>query len=235
MSRNCAFKLDRARNYLDMSNVKLKVKAILLDLDGTIVDSRFAYLEAARIALQALGQPPLEPLMALQIPKRLEQNQSIDDLTGGDTAQFLEIYLKTFYRIAHLATKPIPNIHAALEALQQKAKLALVTMRNTPSTAIAKELQNFNLAQYFPHIVTARDTTKPKPSPEALMKALQALNVKTCDCLIAGDSVIDIKAGKAAGAKTAAVTSGLYSRLELATLHPDLILEDATKLPSFIE
>lgn len=218
-----------------MNKAKLTVKAILFDLDGTIIDTKPAYIEAARITFRALGQEPPEAQITLQIPKRLEQNQPIDDLTHANTMQFLEIYLTTFYKIAHTKTKPIPNIHLALETLQQKAKLALVTMRNTPATAITKELQNFNLAQYFTHIITAQDTHKPKPSPEALIKALKAINIQTCDCLIAGDSVIDIQAGKAAGAKTAAVTSGLYSQQELAKLNPDLILKDATQLPNFIE
>jgi HAD superfamily hydrolase (TIGR01509 family) len=218
-----------------MSKAKLKVKAILFDLDGTIVNSKPAYIEAARIAFQTLGQKPPAPQTALQIPKRLEQNQPIDDLTQANTAQFLEIYLKTFYGIAQVKTKPIPNIHIALETLQQKAKLALITMRNVPQAAVTKELQNFGLAQYFTYIITAQDTHKPKPSPEALIKTLKAINVQACDCLIVGDSVIDIKAGKAAGAKTAAVLSGLYSQQELAKLNPDLILKDATQLPNFIE
>jgi HAD superfamily hydrolase (TIGR01509 family) len=220
---------------LSMSKTKLKVKGILFDLDGTIVDSKDAYLEAAKTAFQALGQKPPTTQTALQIPKRLEQNQPIDDITQGNTQQFLDMYLKTFYAITEVKTKPIPNIHTALETLQQKAKLALITMRNVPKTTITKELQQFGLANYFTHIITAQDTHKPKPSPEALIKTLQAIDVQICDCLIIGDSVSDIKAGKAAGAKTAAVLSGLFSQQELAKLNPDLILKDVTQLPNFIE
>jgi HAD superfamily hydrolase (TIGR01549 family) len=121
-----------------------------------------------------------------------------------------------------------------LETLQQKAKLALITMRNVPKTAIAKELEHFGLAHYFTHIITAQDTHKPKPSPEALIKALKAIDVQICDCLIVGDSVTDIKAGKASGAKTAAVLSGLYTKREHATLNPDLILKDVTQLPNHV-
>jgi len=220
---------------LSMSKTKLKVKGILFDLDGTIVDSKDAYLEAAKIAFQALGQKPPTTQTALQIPKRLEQNQPIDDITQGNTQQFLDMYLKTFYAITEVKTKPIPNIHIALKTLQQKAKLALITMRNVPNATITKELQQFGLANYFTHIITAQDTHKPKPSPEALIKTLQAIDVQICDCLIVGDSVSDIKAGKAAGAKTAAVLSGLFSQQELAKLNPDLILKDVTQLPNFIE
>jgi len=217
-----------------MNATKLKVRGIIFDLDGTIVDSRGAYLEAARIAFQAMGQESPTTKTALEIPKRLEQNQPIDDLTHSNTTHFLYVYLKTFYAVTGVKTKPIPNIHIALEALQQKAKLALITMRNVPTITITKELQQFGLAHYFIHIITAQDTSKPKPSPEALIKALKAMDVQICDCLVVGDSSSDIKAGKAAGTKTAAVLSGLYTKQELAKLKPDLILRDATELPSHI-
>jgi HAD superfamily hydrolase (TIGR01549 family) len=213
-----------------MNATKLKVKAILFDLDGTIVDSRDAYLEAAKTAFHAMGLEPPTTQTTLQIPKRLEQNLPIDDLTHTNTARFLDVYLQTFYTITELKTKPIPKIHTALENLQQKAKLVLITMRNVPKVTIAKELQQFGLAQYFTYILTAQDTHKPKPSPEALIKALKVIGVKICDCVIVGDSVIDITAGKAAGAKTIAVLSGLYTEQELAKFNPDLILKNAAQL-----
>jgi HAD superfamily hydrolase (TIGR01509 family) len=218
-----------------MNKTKLKVKAILFDLDGTIVDSKPAYIKAAQTAFQAMGLEPPTRQIALEIPRRLEQNQPIDDLTHASTPHFLYVYLKNFYAITEAKTKPIPNIHTALETLQQKAKLALVTMRNVPKTKITKELHNFGIAQYFTYIMTAQGTHKPKPSPEALIKIIKVIDIQICDCLIIGDSVTDIKAGKAAGAKTAAVLSGLYTNQELAKLNPDLILKDATQLPHYIE
>ena len=217
-----------------MGTAKLDVKAIVFDLDGTIVNSRDAYVEAAAAAFQAMGLALPSLKAVLQIPKLLEQNLPIDELVCADKARFLDVYLKTFYSITSLKTKPIINIHVALETLQQKTKLALITMRNVPNAVLARELKQFGLAQYFAYMLTAQDTSKPKPSPEALMKALDAMGAQICDCLVVGDSVIDIKAGKAAGAKTIAVLSGLYSKQELAKLNPDLILESAIQLPDCI-
>jgi phosphoglycolate phosphatase len=217
-----------------MNTTKLNAKAILFDLDGTIVDSQDAYLDAAKTAFQAMGLEAPTPQTALQIPKRLEQRLPIDDLTHTDTARFLDVYLGAFYAITHAKTKPIPNIRDSLEILQQKAKLALITMRDVPKTAVAKELQQFGLSEYFTYILTSQDTYKPKPSPEAHIKALEAMDVQICDCLIIGDSVLDITAGKTAGAKTIAVLSGIYTRQELVKVNPDLILKDATQLPNCI-
>lgn len=218
-----------------MQQLKLKAKGIFLDLDGTLVDSTEAYLEAAKTAFYTIDkQPPSNQLM-LEIPKRLEQRLSIDDVTGGNTRQFLSVYLKAYHSFTERKTKPLPNIAATLEQLAKKSKLALITMRYIPNQVIQKELDYFGIAQYFSHIATALDTTKPKPSPEALIRCVKSLNLDIQDCLIAGDSVNDMRAGKAAGAKTVAVLSGLYCREELERENPDLMLPTVSSLPEHVE
>jgi HAD superfamily hydrolase (TIGR01509 family) len=220
---------------LSMNRIKFKAKGIFFDLDGTIVDSRDAYLEAAKTAFQAIGQKPPETKAALEIPQRLEQNLTISGIVEGDTRKFLDVYLKTYYAITATKTKLIPNVPTTLKTLSKKAKLALITMRFVPKDAIISELERFGIAEYFTYVVTALDTHKPKPSPEALIKCVRALDVQICDCVIVGDSVSDVRAGKAAGARTVAVLSGLFFHEELAKENPDLILKDVTYLPKFIE
>lgn len=212
----------------------LKVKGIFLDLDGTIVDSKEAYIEAAKTAFQAVGQRAPENKVAFEIPRRLEQGLTISDITNGYTKKFLKVYFQTYYSISQEKTKLIPNVSATLETLSQKAKLALITMRHTPSQTIIKELECFGISKYFTHVVTALDTC-PKPSPEALIKCVEALDVEMCSCIIAGDSVNDIRAGKAAGAGTVALLSGLFKCEELIKECPDLILKDITALPEYIK
>ncbi len=216
-------------------NEKLKAKGIFLDLDGTIVDSTEAYIEAARIAFQAVGQKPPEIKTVLEIPRRLEQCLTVNDIVESDTKKFLAVYLKTYYSITEAKTRLIPNVSATLEILSEKAKLALITMRHVSNQTIINELECFGISKYFTHVVTALDTPKPKPSPEALIKCVKALDVEICDCIIAGDSVNDVRAGKAAGARTVAVLSGLFQCEELAKECPDLILPDVTALPEFVE
>ncbi|HJW65609.1 MAG TPA: HAD family hydrolase [Candidatus Bathyarchaeia archaeon] len=218
-----------------MNQKKLKVKGILFDLDGTIVDSKQAYVEAARAAFESAGQKPPETRDSLEIPRRLEQSLPINDIVRFDVQRFLDVYLKTYYNVTRTMTRLVPNAEASLQVLSGKAKLALITMRFVPKTAVIEELERFGLAEYFTYVVTALDTHKPKPSPEALIKAVKALDVNMCDCVIVGDSVIDMRAGKAAGAMTVAVLSGLFSREELSRETPDLILKDVTELPLFLD
>ncbi|MCW4000641.1 MAG: HAD family hydrolase [Candidatus Bathyarchaeota archaeon] len=214
---------------------RLKAKGIFLDLDGTLVDSTEAYLEAAKTAFCGIDkEAPCSQLM-LDIPKRLEQRISIDDLTGGNTKQFLAVYLDAYHSYTERKTRLIPNVAATLQTLSQKSKLALITMRFVPSQVIQKELDYFGIAQYFSHIATALDTAKPKPSPEALIRCVETLSLDMQECLIAGDSVNDMRAGKAAGAKTVAVLTGLYNQEELARENPDLVLPNVCALPEHVE
>ena len=147
----------------------------------------------------------------------------------------MRVYLEAYYSVTESKTKLFPNISVTLEALSAKSKLALITMRHCPNQIIIKELYYFGIGKYFTHVVTAMDTSKPKPSPEALIQCVKALDLEMCDCIIAGDSVNDVRAGKAAGARTVALLSGLFLREELIKECPDLILPDVSELPEYIE
>jgi HAD superfamily hydrolase (TIGR01509 family) len=218
-----------------MRENKFNLKCIFLDLDGTIVDPRQAYLEAAQIGFQVIGQKPPEMKVALEIPKRMEQCLAFDDLVCGDLNKFKRAYLQSYHVLTDRKTKLFPNMSKTIEKLSLKAKLALITMRHVPNQTVVKELNYFGIGKYFSSVMTAFDTTKPKPSPEAIFKCIEKFSVDICDCLIAGDSVNDIKAGKAAGIKTVGLLSGLYYHDELTKECPDMILPDLTKLPDVIQ
>lgn len=222
--------------WMNMKNAKLKVEGILLDLDGTVVDSREAYLEAVKAAFASMGRKTVDAKIVTEIPKRLEQNLPINDIVKRiDVQKFLEAYLNAYYQATAVKTKPIPNISETLKKLSEKAKLALITMRYVSKEKIVKELENFGLAKYFQFVITALDTHYPKPSPEALIKCAKQLGIQMGECAIVGDSVTDVRAGKTAGAKTVAVLSGIFSCEELEREKPDLILESVNQLPDFLE
>ena len=172
-----------------MNQKRWKAKGIFLDLDGTIVDSTGAYLEAARIAFQAIGKNPPEKESLLEIPRRIEQRLTIDDLTGVNSKEFMSVYLKAYYSVTEAQTKLMPNVSETLQTLSTKAKLALITMRHCPNQVIQKELDYLGIAKYFTHIVTAMDTTKPKPSPEALIRCIEVWTLK---CAIASSQVTQL-------------------------------------------
>ena len=219
-----------------MRGSKLKVRVILMDLDGTIMDSKEAYLEAMKTAYRRIGKESFEAEKAIEIPKRLEQGRPIDDIIEGiDAQKFLRIYLDAYYKATAMKTKPLSNISDTLSRLSKKATLAVITMRRISKKEVVEELERFGLEKYFAEVITALDACSPKPSPEALVECARRLGVKTSECVFVGDSVVDVKAGKNAGAWTVAVLSGIFSREELETEKPDLILENVNDLEDFLE
>jgi HAD superfamily hydrolase (TIGR01509 family) len=218
-----------------MQKKKWKVKGILLDLDGTLVNSKKAYFEALKTAFNALKKNDFDANLILEIPKKLEQNLPINNLVKcRDIQKFLEIYLNAYNEVTISKTESIPKVSDTLKELSKKAKLALVTMRHASKENVLKELEKFGLAKYFQFVITGLNTQNPKPAPEALMKCGKHLNVPLSDCIVVGDSISDIKAGKNVGAKTVAVLSGIFSFEELTKEKPDLILENINHLLKWV-
>jgi HAD superfamily hydrolase (TIGR01549 family) len=100
-----------------------------------------------------------------------------------------------------METTPLPRVHTTLQKLSEHLKLALITRRNMPKEPIMQELERLRLKHFFEFVVTSQDVDEPKPSPQAFVKAANCLAVPIHDCAVVGDAVVDIQAGKAAGAK----------------------------------
>jgi HAD superfamily hydrolase (TIGR01509 family) len=217
-------------------NLKLNVKAVIFDLDGTLVDSRPAYRKAAEVAFAFahLGKPDAK--VFTELPRRMEQDLPIDDLIDGAQVEtFKSVYLHAYYQATMEKSVPLSHVADALEKLSCKAALAVTTRRNVPESEVRKELAKLGLDRYFKRIVTSQCVSNPKPSPEAIVTCAEPLGVKLKDCAVVGDSIIDIRAGKNAGAHTIAVLTGIFSREELEKEKPDLVLRSVSELPSFLE
>jgi len=220
---------------------KLQVKALLLDLDGTLVDSSEALREAGRAGLSAIGFANFnDEKIAFEVARRLEQDLPIDDLftkfhmSRDVEERFLPAYLNAYYSAVISKSKLFPNVKETLQTLSQNFPMALTTLRYVAREQVIDELRHLGIKKYFHTVVTALDVKKPKPFPDALLLAAKKLQTPINECAVLGDSIIDIQAGKSAGAKTIAVLSGLFSREELEKQKPDLIIRDINSLPNFL-
>lgn len=220
---------------------KITVKALLIDLDGTLVNPKQALLEAATAAYIAVGIEKSDSQMGVEIARRMEQNLPVRDLFSSEfrnpriIKKFLRTYIDAYYVSTLTKATPMPNVHETLQTLAQTFPLALVTLRSIPKKQITKELAQLKLLKYFKTVITAMDVKKPKPYPDAIIKGAEQLGTTASYCATIGDSIVDIQAGKAANAKTIAVLSGLYSKEELKKENPDLIIKNINHLPKFLQ
>ena len=92
-------------------------------------------------------------------------------------------------------------------------------------SVIMHMVKEMNLEKYFQVILTAEFVTKSKPNPEIFLKTAFQLNSSPNRCVVLEDSIFGVKAAKAAEMGCIAVTTGVYSKVELEAEKPDLIVK----------
>lgn len=122
----------------------------------------------------------------------------------------------------------VPGVDKLLKKLHKRYPLAVVSARDENSTLAF--LDAFDLTGYFEVIVTALSAEHTKPYPDPVLHAARAMGVKPKHCLMIGDTTVDIRAGRNAGAQTVGVLCGFGEEEELSRAGADVILETTTDL-----
>jgi phosphoglycolate phosphatase-like HAD superfamily hydrolase len=126
----------------------------------------------------------------------------------------------------------VPGVDRMLAALYERYPLAVVSARDDRSTRAF--LAQYDLTRYFKTIVTAITAEHTKPYPDPIFHAAKEMGVAPEDCLMIGDTTVDIRAGKAAGAQTVGVLCGFGEEPELRRCGADLILPATAELTSVL-
>lgn len=175
----------------------MRIAAVLFDLDGTLVDTYTLIFESFRhAARQVLGRDLTEVQVlarwGLPLRARFDQvdPQQVDDLVRA----YLAFYEANHDRLA----APFRGVPDLLQALRGwGCRLAIVTSKRRETTALA--LHRFDLGRYFDAVLTEEDVGAVKPAGEPILAALRRLNVPPARAMMVGDSVVDLRAARAAG------------------------------------
>lgn len=215
-----------------------RVGAILFDVDGTLRDTDDQY--AARVA--ALLRPVRWLLPARDHTRAarwlvMRFEGPVNGLIGLADKLGLDAALHRFFdwasprrsgsRAAHFAL--VPGAQETVSILAQHFPLGVVTTRGADSTRAF--LDTTGLAQHFPVVVDGLSTQYGKPAPDPVIRAAQQLGVAVENCLMVGDTVMDVMAAKAAGAQAVGLLSGFGEEEELVAQGVDLLLASVAELP----
>jgi phosphoglycolate phosphatase len=91
-------------------------------------------------------------------------------------------------------------------------------------------VERFGLQDCFATIVTRQDVRRLKPHREPIIRAARELGYSPEQCIVVGDTTVDVQSGKRAGAMTVAVLCGFGERAELERLEPDMVLDTTADL-----
>ena len=211
-----------------MINLSLRdAKAVLFDLDGTLLDSSRAITDAVENVLKSRGLGCNRADVAEMIGMPLENIFAVlaPNLSTEEVWQLVLEY-REYYMAHHLEYTSIhPSTRMLLTKLKARGyKLGIITGKYREPVIDA--LDHFGISEFFDAVVTGYEVKNHKPAPDIVLEAAKRLGVSPKECVVVGDSPLDVEAGKRAGSLTIAVLSDLYSRRQLENAKPTVIVED---------
>ena len=211
------------------------LRAVLFDLDGTLIDSVGLLLASMRYAFDGFdGKVPTDREWVAGIGTPLMKQI----YAYGRTPEESEILRDRYraFQVQHhdLMISAFAGVAATLESLQARGlRMALVTSKG--EQLAARGLGHTKLAQYFEVLVGLESTEHHKPSPEPVLSALQKLGVAADEAVFVGDSPHDVGSGNAAGVTTIAALWGPFFREQFADATPTYWLTNITDLPALLD
>ena len=222
---------------------KLKVAAVIFDLDGTLIDSIDIYFTIVENALKRLNLPAVSrnQILAAAENEEFKWELVLPQDVLNRKAEIIDEAWAVINEIApQMFADNLELIQGAghiVESLSSNGlKIGLVTstQRQYLETKM-QPLRNAGVDTIFEAIITSDDVEKRKPSPDPLITCAQQLDIKPGNCVYVGDTTTDIKAGKAAEMRTIGVLTGFDEYETLEKESPDAIVESVRYLLEVID
>jgi phosphoglycolate phosphatase len=208
-------------------------RAVLFDLDGTLLDSAPDLAAAANAMLAALGLPPRDPAeiatyIGKGIPKLVERALTGSLDAAADPALFaraLPIYEHHYASESGRRSVPFPGVLEGLRALDEAA-VPMACITNKAERFTVDLLKRTALAGYFRVVVCGDTVARKKPDPEPVLTACARLGVPPGEALMIGDSANDVAAARAAGCPVWCVPYGYNEGRPVESLDCDRVVSD---------
>ena len=210
----------------------LPVRAVTIDLDGTLLDTIPDLAAAANMMLSELDRPPLEEALIRTFVGKgianLVQRTLVGALEGDVDPALMQIGLTVFERcyseVNGRHTTIYPGVEAGLARLAgQGIPLACVTNKSTRYTLPLLDM--LGLAASFEQVIAGDTLARRKPDPAPLLHAAVLFGIAPGDMLMIGDSLNDTLAARAAGCPVFCVTYGYNEGLDVRSLDTDAVVD----------
>ncbi len=210
--------------------------AFLWDIDGTLIDTTSLIVESLdHVYRRFMGRTlPPEEIRAIIGTPLSEQVRVLGDpaACGVDPSAMEEEFIRYYEANRNRERIVQPAIDALIQGRQAGHPTGLVTSKNEEE--LANTLPRLGIQPFLDAVVSADHVTRPKPDPEAVLLALRWLDRPPGQAIFIGDTVHDLRAGRAAGVRRCAVTWGAAPRDLLLAEQPELLCDDPTNLATVL-
>ena len=212
---------------IDSHQAGVPVRAVLLDLDGTLLDTAPDIAAAANAMLTEQGLDPLpasviRDFIGQGIPHLVERSLVAAGLPLP--CERLEHALRAFgahyARLNGRTSRPFPGVFEALERMRA-ANLKLACVTNKAAAFTAPLLEKLGLAPLLDAVVTSDQVGARKPDPAPFLHACKLLQVTPAEAMVIGDSANDTEGARAAGCRVLLVTYGYSEGRDVRELDQD--------------
>jgi len=209
----------------------LVVKAVMIDLDGTLADTIPDLAVATNLMLRELDRPELDVALVRTfvgkgIPNLVGRALSgrLDSETAPDLlARAMPIYERYYTEVNGRNATLYPGVMEGLAALRA-AQFPLACVTNKSGKFTLPLLDHLGLSSYFAQVVAGDTLPQKKPDPAQLLYACRNFAVAPHEMLFVGDSVNDAQAARAAGCPVFCVTYGYNEGRDVRELDVDAIV-----------
>lgn len=194
------------------------LEGVLLDVDGTLIDSNDAHARSWSEALRRFGRdvPPerVHPLIGMGGDKLLPELLGVD-AESEDGKRFAELRAKIFLERYLPTLRPTPGARELVERLRREG-LRLVVATSARSSELRAMLRQVGLEDLLERKTSASDAESSKPDPDIVQAALTKARLSPDAALMLGDTPYDVEAAKRAGVATVALRCGGWDTAALA-------------------
>ena len=209
-----------------------KLKTILFDFDGTLIDASEVICQSFNHALGSIGMAPLpDDVIRFGIGRPLREI-FLEHVREERLEEVLQAYREEFFRISLSGSRLIPGVRTLVPKLARDYRLGIVTSRTSGSVRLLTD--HFGLTQFFGSVIGIAEVRKSKPAAEPILQALSELETEPAQAAMVGDTIHDILAARAAGTLAVGVASGAHSRSALLEAGAVRVLESVAGLPEFL-